>query len=74
MVGHLEQFSPGSLSLYLGHTKGIQHLRNVPQAVTRTYLAEDHLSWDERQADEERFVAFFRGLLSGREEGGETGR
>src|SRR5262245_17313760 len=31
VVGHLKQFSPASLALYLGHIRGIQHLRNVPK-------------------------------------------
>jgi hypothetical protein len=41
VVRHLRQFSPGSLALYLGHTKGIQHLRNVPSKIVRAFVAED---------------------------------
>jgi hypothetical protein len=60
VVAFLKQFSPRSLSLYLGHTKGIQHLRNVPEEITRTYLAEDVLDWRSRQVNEEAFGEFFR--------------
>jgi hypothetical protein len=58
-VGHLKRFVPASIALYLGHTKGIQHLRNVPTEIERTYVAEDHLDGGQRQADEEAFAAFF---------------
>jgi hypothetical protein len=33
VVGHLQQFSLASVAVYLGHTKGIQHVRNVPKSV-----------------------------------------
>jgi hypothetical protein len=59
VVGYLQQFSPRSLSLYLGHTKGIQHLGNVPAEIGKVYLAEDCLDWGSRQADERDFVEFF---------------
>jgi len=64
VVGHLGQFAPRSLSLYLGHTKSIQHLQNVPKEITRTYLAEDQLDWGRWDADEKSFVEFFRGLYA----------
>lgn len=32
-----------ALALYLGHSAGIQHLSNVPNAITRVYLAERDL-------------------------------
>jgi len=60
VVDHLKQFATRSLSLYLGHTKGIQHLSNVPAEIDVTYLAEDHLDCDQRDADEEDFIQFFR--------------
>ncbi len=59
VVSHLEQFSPRSLSLYLGHTKGIQHVQNIPKEIVRTYLAEDQLDWRRRDSDENSFVEFF---------------
>jgi hypothetical protein len=59
VVEHLRQFSPGSLALYLGHTKGIQHLRNVPAEIARVFVAEDCLGPDSRPESERRFVAFF---------------
>ena len=62
VVGHLKQFSPASLAVYLGHTKGIQHVQNVPKDVVATYLAEDRLDWRQRQADEEAFVESFARL------------
>ena len=46
-----------------GHTRGIQHLRNVPEEVVATYLAEDCLDWGKREANEGDFTEFFgRGL------------
>jgi hypothetical protein len=45
IYGHLGQFSPASVAVYLGHTKGIQHLRNV----AAVYLAEDRLDERRRQ-------------------------
>ena len=39
----LGRYSPQSVSLYLGHTKSVQHLHNVPERISRTYLAEDYL-------------------------------
>jgi hypothetical protein len=59
VVGHLQQFSPASVAVYLGHTKGIQHVRNVPREITTTYLAEDHLDEGRRQANEAAFAEFF---------------
>jgi hypothetical protein len=59
VVAHLGQFSPASVAVYLGHTKGIQHLRNVPAEVAAVYLAEDRLDERQRQADEEAFGEFF---------------
>jgi len=63
VVDHLRQFSPGSLSLYLGHTKGIQHLRNVPAEITKVFVAEDCLNPDARPELEHRFGEFFGGKL-----------
>ncbi len=37
VVGYLKQFSPGALSLYLGHTQ------NVPTDIGTTSVAENHL-------------------------------
>ena len=60
VVGHLLQFHPRSLALYLGHTQGIQHLRNVPPEIGTTYLAEQCLDYGQRQADEAAFLEFFQ--------------
>jgi hypothetical protein len=60
VLAHLGQFAPASVAVYLGHTKGIQHLRNVPAEIVATYVAEDHLDWHQRQDDEEAFAEFFR--------------
>jgi hypothetical protein len=66
VVEHLRQFSPGSLALYLGHTKGIQHLRNVPAEIAQVFVAEDCLSLNSRPKLEQRFADFFgRGLGGG---------
>ncbi|WP_020470438.1 phosphoribosyltransferase [Zavarzinella formosa] len=65
VVEHLRQFAPASLALYLGHTKGIQHLRNVPAEVAKVYVAEDFLKPGDREGLERRFEAFFGNLLAG---------
>ncbi len=65
VVGHLHQFAPRSLLLYLGHTRGIQHLGNVPEEIGKVYLAEDCLDWGRREADERDFVEFVKGLHEG---------
>jgi hypothetical protein len=59
VVEHLKQFSPESMALYLGHTKGIQHLGNVPKEIVATYLAEDHLDLSRWQEYEDNFAQFF---------------
>jgi hypothetical protein len=59
VVEYLRQFSPGSLILYLGHTKGIQHLRNVPVEIEKVFVAEDCLSVEARPGLEQRFEDFF---------------
>ncbi len=64
VVGYLKQFAPASLALYLGHTKGIQQLRNVPAEVGAVYVAEDHLDWGSRNADEAAFAVFFGRLYA----------
>jgi hypothetical protein len=70
VVEHLRQYAPASLALYLGHTRGIQHLRNVPPEITATYLAEDHLDWGRRRDDEQSFVEYFGRLASNPGEAG----
>jgi hypothetical protein len=35
IVDFLQTFRPASLSLYLGHNIGIQHLENVPEVIGR---------------------------------------
>jgi hypothetical protein len=47
----------------LGHTKGIQHLRNVPAEIARVFVAEDCLRLDSRSELEQRFVEFFGSCL-----------
>ena len=59
VVGHLGQFAPGSLSLYLGHTRGIQRVENVPDTIEEVYLAEDLLDPADRGKHEEDFVRSF---------------
>lgn len=60
---HLHQFAPKSLGLYLGHTKGAQHLQNVPDEIEKVYVSEDLLSWGTRSELEREFEDFFRGYL-----------
>jgi hypothetical protein len=67
VVEYLRQFSPQSLSLYLGHTKGIQHLRNVPEEFEKVFIAEDSLNWNERAPLEQEFDDFFRSRLTAKE-------
>lgn len=64
VVEHLQPFAPGTLSLYLGHTKGIQHLRNVPTEVSEVFVAEDLFGLDSRADFERRFEVFFGPLLT----------
>jgi len=59
VVEYLRQLSPGSLALYLGHTRGIQHLRNVPAEIGKVFVAEDCLTVDARPELEQRFLDFF---------------
>jgi hypothetical protein len=68
VVEHLRPFAPRSLALYLGHTKGIQHLANIPPAFERVYLAEDCLADVDRETLEQQFVEFFRPLFPEAEE------
>ncbi|MBV5339895.1 MAG: hypothetical protein J0665_10115 [Deltaproteobacteria bacterium] len=60
---HLHQFAPNSLGLYLGHTKGVQNLQNVPGEIGKVYVAEDLLSWYTRSELEREFEDFFQGFL-----------
>jgi hypothetical protein len=39
----LDRYSPKSISLFLGHTKSVQHLDNIPNRISSTYIAEDYL-------------------------------
>ena len=73
VVGHLKRFLPRSLSLYLGHTRGVQHLENVPAEIETTHLAEDRLDWAGREADERSFAEFFEGQASMKGKGGVAG-
>jgi hypothetical protein len=45
---HLESNVPGALSLYLGQTRGISSIENVPDAIEEVYLAEDLLDPSDR--------------------------
>lgn len=63
VVKYLSQFKPASMSLYLGHNLGIQHLDNVPKEIGkgRTFLAELELSktnWKKLEADFQEFCKF----------------
>lgn len=64
VVEHLKQFGPAFLSLYLGHTKGIQHLQNVPRDIGNRYIAEDCLDGARRDEDERDFTTFFGRVLA----------
>jgi phosphoribosyl transferase-like protein len=59
VVEHLRQFRPAELGLYLGHSRGIQHLRNVPPEIARVWVAEDCLSLDALPDLERRFEELF---------------
>jgi hypothetical protein len=59
VVDHLKHFCPASLSLYLGHTKGIQRLHNVTGEIGKVYIAEDCLDWGRRDEAETGFAEFF---------------
>ena len=59
LVDHVRRFGPASLSLYLGHTKGIQPSQNVPGEIDKVYVAEDCLDWANRDEDERSFIEFF---------------
>lgn len=64
IVDHLQQFEPQAVGLYLGHTKTIQHLQNVPAAIDCAFLAEELLGSDSRAALEHEFVDLFERLLT----------
>jgi hypothetical protein len=59
VVEHLRQYSPGAIELYLGHTKGIQHLPNVPSEIEKVHLAEDCLDWRRRPELEAELIRCF---------------
>lgn len=59
VVKHLLGYQPQSISLYLGHTKGIQHIQNVPPEITKTFLAEDCLPHSQRLQHEAELIEFF---------------
>src|SRR5262249_33016168 len=59
VVDALLEYQPKTLALYLGHTRGIQHLENVPPHIDRVYLAEDQLDDADRDQQEAEFVQFF---------------
>lgn len=59
VVSNLQQYRPRSLSLYLGHTKEIQQLLNVPPEIRKIYIAEDCLDPLQREQHEAEFSRFF---------------
>jgi len=59
VVRELAKFAPLSLSLFLGRDKDSHQLQNVPSAIFRTHLAEDHLDPAERPRFEREFMEFF---------------
>jgi hypothetical protein len=68
VVGALLGYKPRSLSLYPGHTRGVQHLENVPPEITKTYLAEGYLDPRQWPRYEAELVTFF-GATPGDESG-----
>jgi hypothetical protein len=64
VVEHLRRFLPRSLALYLGHSKGVQHLNNVPGDIERVYLADELLSGVNRELLEKQFQEFFEGIAN----------
>ncbi len=53
VVAHREAILPRSLALFLGHTRGVQHLENVPARFEGTWVAEG--------GDGDDFLEFFGG-------------
>jgi len=60
VVGHLKQYSPRSMSLFLGRHKEDQQLEAVPSDIHRIYIAENVLNPSRREHYEGEFVTFFR--------------
>ncbi len=58
VVAHLDQNNPCRLSLYLGHSKSIQKLDNVPNRIMTIYLSEDCLDLSKREICEHKFASW----------------
>ena len=52
VVAALRAHAPASVSLYLGHSRFVQRLENVPAEIARTFIAEDVLDPNAYLADE----------------------
>jgi hypothetical protein len=65
VVDYLKSFRPASISLYLGHNIGYQHIENVPEVIDRDsiYMAEHVLDQTGREKMEADFAEFFAPLL-----------
>jgi len=65
VVRHLGRFKPASLSLYLGHNAGVQHLENIPKEIARDRIlvAEQTLGHDQWMELDAAFTKFFKSAL-----------
>jgi hypothetical protein len=59
VVQALAEYSPQSISLYLGRSIESQQLQNVPPSITNVCLAEKLLPPSDRAQRETRFIEFF---------------
>lgn len=62
VVDALRPHSPQELSLFLGHSREVQHLGNVPTGVQHIYLSEDACTLFSHDEMEKAFLKAFTGL------------
>jgi hypothetical protein len=59
VVGELLRNKPSEINLFLGHSKGIQHLDNIPLKISRTFIAEDIYACCDPISLEKEFLRYF---------------
>ena len=59
VVGELLRNEPSEINLFLGHSKGIQHLDNIPGEISRTFIVEDIYACCDPISLEQEFLRFF---------------
>ena len=62
VVTELLRHEPAEIHLFLGHSRGIQHLVNVPVEISRTYLSDEIYTLADVATLEVEFISFFSSL------------